>query len=292
MSSIITLFHMFFTYPILNALLLLYSWLGDFSLALVMLTVGISLLLLPMTLQQLRQARITKQLQPQIQALKKQHASNHQAQAQALQELYKTHGIRTGSTFLLLLLQAPIYSGLYFALNMILQASSVSNLNGYLYPFVTQLTVLPNLHLTWFTILNAGWQISLGKTDPTALLPILTGVLTLIQTWLAQPLSSVEAREGMQHVSQNMQWLFFVIPAVITVVIAWRFAAGLALYRVVSLLMNIGQQYIVSHWGGNKVTPALAQVAGPIQWTEQKAQSQAPRPRRRNRRHGSSRRRK
>ncbi|GLV55352.1 hypothetical protein KDH_21990 [Dictyobacter sp. S3.2.2.5] len=292
MSIIATLFNTLFTYPILNALLQLYSWLGDFSVALVALTVGISLLLLPFTLRQLRQARMMRQIQPQIQALRKQHASDHQAQAQALQELYKAHGIRTRSTFLLLLIQAPIYSGLYFALNMILQASSVSTLNDYLYPFVTHLATMPNLHLTWFTILNATWHISLGAPDPTAILPILTGVLTLIQTWVAQPLASVEAREGMQHINQNMQWLFFVIPAIITVVIAWRFAAGLALYRIVSLLMNIGQQYIVSHWGGNKVTPALAQATGFIQQAEQRTQSQAPKPRRRNRRHGSSRRRK
>lgn len=296
MSSIVTLFHTLFTYPIFNALLLLYAWLGDFSLALVVLTVSISVLLLPLTLRQIRQGRITRRLQPEIQALRRRYASDRLAQTRALQELYKANGIRTSSTFLLLLIQAPIYSGLYFALNMILQAPLVADINRYLYPFVVHATSLPNLHLTWFTVLNATWHISLGAPDPTAILPLLTGLLTLLQTWLTQPLAAVEARDTMQHVSQNMQWLLLLLPAAMTVLIAWHFAAGLALYRVVSLLMNIGQQYIVSVWGGVPLKPAMAQEANsPVQQSALKTRSLAQQRKRRNRRHSnpnSSRRRK
>lgn len=42
MEFLATLFHTLFTYPILNALMLLYYWLGDFSLALVALTLSLS----------------------------------------------------------------------------------------------------------------------------------------------------------------------------------------------------------------------------------------------------------
>src|SRR5437763_14559517 len=166
MSFFAALFNTVFTYPIFNGLMMLYFLLGDFGLAIVVLTCVISLLLLPLTLRQLRHAKAMRALQPQITAIRQQYATDQYAQTQAIQALYQEHGIRPSSSFLSLLIQAPIYSGLYFALNTVLYAPSVDAINRIMYPFLFHFATLPNINLMWFTILNTSWHISLGIADP------------------------------------------------------------------------------------------------------------------------------
>ncbi len=257
MNFLIALFNIVFTYPIFNALMLLYFLLGDFGLAIVVLTCVISLLLLPLTLRQLRHAKAMRALQPQITAIRQQYAMDRYGQTQAIQALYQKHGIHPSSSFLSLLIQAPIYSGLYFALNTVLYAPSVEAINRIIYPFLFHFSTLPNINLMWLTILNASWHISLGIPDPTHLLPLLTGLVTFAQMRMAQPISLTETRDALTHLSQNMQFLLLLIPVGITIVIAWQLAAGLALYRFVSLILTMLQQYFTTGWGSLWVSPVV-----------------------------------
>jgi YidC/Oxa1 family membrane protein insertase len=257
MSFLITLFNIVFTYPIFNALMALYFLLGDFGLAIVVLTCVISLLLLPLTIRQLRQAKAMRALQPQITAIRQQYATDQHAQTQATQALYQEHGIHPGSSFLSLLIQAPIYSGLYLALNTVLYAPSVEAINRLMYPFLFHFSTLPNINLMWLTILNASWHISLGIADPTHLLPLLTGLVTFAQMRMAQPISLTETRDALTHLSQSIQFLLLLIPVGITIVIAWQLAAGIALYRFVSLILTMLQQYFTTGWGSLWVFPVV-----------------------------------
>jgi YidC/Oxa1 family membrane protein insertase len=256
-SFFVALFNTAFTYPIFNALMGLYFLLGDFGLAIVVLTCVISLLLLPLTLRQLRLAKAMRGLEPQITAIRQQYATDRQAQTQALHALYQEHGIHPGSSFLPLLIQAPVYSGLYFALNTVLHASTVNTINHIMYPFLFHFATLPNINLTWFMLLNASWHISLGMPDPTHLLPLLTGIITFAQMRMAQPISLTEARDTLTLISQNIQFLLLLIPVGITIVLMWQFAAGLALYRFVSLVLSMLQQYFTTGWGSLWTLPAV-----------------------------------
>lgn len=258
MSLFVAFFNTAFTYPIFNALMALYFLLGDFGLAIVVLTCVISLLLLPLTLRQLRFAKAMRELQPQITAIRQQYTIDRKAQTQALQALYQEHGIHSGSSFLPLLIQAPIYSGLYFALNTVLHASTVNTINRIMYPFLFHFTTLPDINLTWFMILNASWHISLGMPDPTHLLPLLTGIITFAQMRMAQPILLTEARDTLALISQNIQFLLLLIPVGITIVLMWQFAAGLALYRFVSLVLSMLQQYSTTGWGSLWTLPAFS----------------------------------
>jgi YidC/Oxa1 family membrane protein insertase len=254
----VVFFNTVFTYPLFNALMLLYAWLGDFGLAIVILTSVISLLLLPLTLRQLRTARVMQTLQPQIAALRQQYTTDKAAQAQAIQALQREYGIRPSSSFLALLIQAPIYSGLYFALSTVLHASSVAEINHIMYPFLVHFTVLPNINLMWFAALNASWHISLGLADPTHLLPLLAGVLTFVQMRMAQPASLVETRDALMQISQSMQFVLLLISMGVTIVFLWQFAAGIALYRFVSLILNMLLQYFTTGWGSLWTLPNFA----------------------------------
>ncbi len=98
MSFFSNLFNHVFTYPIFNALMTLYHVVGDFGLAIILLTCIISVLLLPLTLRQLRQAKATRALQPSLAEIRKQHLNDRVAQTQATQALYKEYGIHPGFT--------------------------------------------------------------------------------------------------------------------------------------------------------------------------------------------------
>ena len=255
MHFFLTFFNTIFTYPIFNGLMVLYFLLHDFGLAIVLLTCVISLLLLPFTLRQLRLAKAMRQLQPQVTAIRQQYATDQSAQTQALRALYREHGIRPASSFLSMLIQVPIYSGLYVALNTVLYASSIDAINQIMYPFLMHFATQPNINLMWFTVLNPSWHISLDRPDPTYLLPLLTGLVTFVQMRMAQPISLVETKETLAHISQSMQFLLLLIPVGITIAVAWRFAAGLALYRFVSLVLSMMQQYFTAGWGSLWVSP-------------------------------------
>jgi membrane protein insertase Oxa1/YidC/SpoIIIJ len=88
-NFLVAFFNTAFTYPIFNGLMALYFLLGDFGLAIVVLTCIISLLLLPLTLRQLRFAKTMRKLQPQITAIRQQYATDRQVQTQVLHALYQ-----------------------------------------------------------------------------------------------------------------------------------------------------------------------------------------------------------
>ena len=262
MNFFVAFFNAVFTYPLFNLLMLLYFWLGDFGLAIVVLTCLTLLLLLPLTLQQLRTAKVMRKLQPQVKALRQQYAGDQLAQERATQALYREHGIRRRSSFLSLLIQAPIYSGLYFALNTVLHASFVDTINQIMYPFLVHFASLPNIDLMWFTALNVSWHISLGMADPTHLLPLLTGVVTFVQMRMAQSVSLTETRDAFTHLSQSLQFLLLLISVGVTVIVLWQWAAGLALYRFVSLVVNVMVQIFTT--GLPHVLPVTSNANGAV----------------------------
>ena len=260
MNLVIYFFNFVFTYPIFNALMLLYHFLGDFGLSIILLTIAIYLLLLPLTRRQLKSMKAALALQPELAEIRKQHPKDLGAQREATQALYQRHGITPTSPYLPLLVQAPIFGGLFFALNIVLNHTRLANLNSIIYPFLPQLTSIPNIDLNWFTIFNSAWHISLGLPDPTYILPILTGIATFVQMRMSQPHALAETRDAMIQVTQAVQFVLPFIMLFITVFIAWHFAAGLALYRLTSLLLNMIQQYFVTGWGSLLTLPRVAVI--------------------------------
>jgi YidC/Oxa1 family membrane protein insertase len=260
-SVIISFFNLIFTYPIFNALMLLYHLLSDFGLSIIVLTLAIYVLLLPLTRRQFRSMKAMLALQPELSEIRRQHAKDLRAQNEAVQALYKRYGITPTSPYLPLLVQAPIFIGLFSALNIVLNHARLATINNIIYPFLPQLTSLPNIDLNWFTVFNAAWHISLGLPDPTHILPILTGIVTFVQMRMSQPNTMAEIRDAAMQVTQIMQFLLPFVMVFVTIFIAWQFAAGLALYRVTSLLLNIIQQYFVTGWGSLLAVPSFRSIA-------------------------------
>ncbi len=260
MTLITNFFNLIITYPIFNVLMLLYHLFGDFGLSIIVLTVAITAMLLPLTLRQLKSMKARLTLQPEVEEIRRRHARDPKAQLDATQELYKQHGISSASSYLPMLIQLPIFIGLYSALNIVLNHASLANLNSIVYPFLPPLSSIPNIDLNWFTLLNSAWHISLGVPDPTHILPILAGLVTFVQMRMSQPHALAEIQDATMQLTQLIQFLLPLVTVLITIFIAWQLAAGLALYRTTSLLLNMIQQYFVTGSGSLFAVPRMGNI--------------------------------
>src|SRR5436853_90017 len=159
--------------------MLLYRGIGDFGLAIIVLTLIIKLILFPLTLQQLKSMKATQALQPQLAEIKKKYPKDQRAQTEAMQALYKEYGMNPlAGNCLPLLVQMPVLFGLFYALSTVLKNATLKGINSLIYPGVPHFTRFPNIDLNWFTFINPGWHFSLGAADPTHILPILAAVAT------------------------------------------------------------------------------------------------------------------
>jgi YidC/Oxa1 family membrane protein insertase len=260
MSLIGNFFNLILIYPIFNVLMLLYHLFGDFGLSIIVLTIAITIGLLPLTLRQLKSMKVRLALQPEVTEIRIKHAQDLRAQYEATQQLYKQHGVSTAASYLPLLIQLPVFTGLYFALNIVLNHATLAQLNKIIYPFLPQLSSIPNINLDWFALFNSAWHISLGVPDPTHILPILAGVVTFIQMRMSQPQALADVRDATMQLTQLLQFILPLIMVLITVFVAWQLAAGLALYRITSLLLNMVQQFFVTGKGSLFAVPHLGSV--------------------------------
>src|SRR2546429_1442318 len=276
MSLISNFFNFIITYPIFNVLMLLFHLFGDFALSIIVLTIVITTALLPLTWRQLKSMKARLALQPEVAEIRRRYAQDLKAQYEATQELYKQYGISSAASYLPLLIQFAIFIGLYSALNIVLNHATLAHLNSIIYPFLPQLSSIPNIDLNWFTMLNSAWHISLGVPDPTHILPILAGVVTFVQMRMSQPHALADIKDATMQLTQIMQFILPLIMVLITIFIAWQLAAGLALYRITSLLLNMIQQFFVTGKGSLFAMPHVVSIvdSGGLQHDEERRESQ------------------
>ncbi len=251
MGQIGYLFNLFFTFPIFNLLMVLDRILGDFGLAIIVLTLIVKLILFPLTMKQLKSMKATQALQPQLSEIKKKYAKDQKAQMEATQALYKEYGMNPlAGSCLPLLIQLPVLFGLFYALSAVLtSAHTVHDINKLLYPFIPPFTTMPNLHSVF---IYPFYHIPLNVPDPTHILPILAALATFVQLRMSQPKTQPGATPD---ATQTQMKLMQYISPLMVGFFGWNYAAGLALYWTVSSVFAIFQQYFVTGWGALLVTP-------------------------------------
>lgn len=88
------------------------SW----SWAIVLLTVIVRIVLVPLTWRQIKSMRAMQVLQPQVKALQEKYKDDRQLLNQKLMEFYRENRVSPFSSCLPLLLQMPVFIGLYYML--------------------------------------------------------------------------------------------------------------------------------------------------------------------------------
>ncbi len=105
-----------FTTLTIEALKTLASFVGNYGVAIILLTLVVRLFMWPLNVSQQRSMRMMQTLQPKLKAIQDRYKSNPQVMQQKMMEFYKEHKFNPMGGCLPLLIQMPIFILLYSAL--------------------------------------------------------------------------------------------------------------------------------------------------------------------------------
>lgn len=249
-------------YPLTNALIWLYLFLGNnLGLAVIVLTALIRGALAPLTAPSLKSAEKLRSLQPELNALKAKYGANKQEFAKKQLELYQKYGVNPAAGCLPQIVQIIILFALFGAFNQVLRANGdiIAKLNEILY------TPLPE----GVTAINTRFlYLDLTKADTIAIpainffnlftldkLPglflIASAVTQFISSKLMMPASQATKAKAQKSPQQAddmaaamQSQMLYLMPAM-TLFIGFSFPSGLVLYWLTfSLLMLVQQLWL------------------------------------------------
>jgi YidC/Oxa1 family membrane protein insertase len=222
--------------PVTNILIVMSHYLADnFGLAVIALTVIVNLILLPLTMSQIRSSKMMQDMQPKLAELQKKYAKDKQKLAQEQMRLYKESGVKPAGCALTLIIQMPVWIALYQAIMLALAVApeGLLNLAKYLYSWDIVYASLP---------LSRNF-LGMDLALPNLILALLVGVTM----WLQQKMSMTPQTDPRQAQQANM--MLWMMPLIFAYM-ALNFPSGLALYWVTSSVFRIILQYRVTGWGG------------------------------------------
>jgi YidC/Oxa1 family membrane protein insertase len=131
--------------PIFNLLVLIYALLPghNFGLAIIIFTIIVRLLMWPLVKKQLHQAKAMRELQPELKKIKAAAKGNRQKESAMLMELYRERGINPFASIGLLIVQIPIFIGLYSCINRIV--NDPVSITTFSYSFIQDLSWIKQL---------------------------------------------------------------------------------------------------------------------------------------------------
>ncbi len=114
------IFQLLIIQPIFNLLTAIYAFIpgGDFGVAIIFFTVIVRMAMYPLVKRQLHQTRMMRKLQPELKKIKKAAKGNRQLEAAQMMELYKRYGVSPFRSIGLLIIQLPIFIGLYYSIQI------------------------------------------------------------------------------------------------------------------------------------------------------------------------------
>lgn len=227
----------------LNIMVGLYQFLGgNFIVALVTFTVLMRILMLPINLRQQRSSIKMQQMQPQVQAIQKKYKNDQQK----MMEEFNKIGYNPADSLLgclPLLIQMPIFFGLYRVINIMLQGTPLAllDMKSRLWEVFDLASLLP--------IDNTFLWVNLAQPDPFLVLPILVAGTMFLQQKLMMPAKDdtktpKKGAEDDNPAAQMQQSMLYTMPLMFGF-FAMSFGSGLAIYFIISNIIGIGQGYIV-----------------------------------------------
>ena len=194
----------FIAQPLFKLLQFLHSLVGNWGVAIILITLVVRGGMYPLTKAQYTSMAKMRMLQPKLTALRERFGDDRQKMSQAMMELYKQEKVNPLGGCFPILIQMPIFIALYWTL-----MESVE------------------LRHAPFTL----WLTDLSVKDPFYVLPLLMGATM----WWIQKMSPTTVTDPMQQ--KVMQFM----PIIFTFMFLW-FPAGLTLYWLVSNIVTIAQQ--------------------------------------------------
>jgi len=224
------------TKPIFLTLDFFYQRIGNFGLAILLLTVIIKLIFFPLANKSYRAMSKMKLLQPEMEKLRERFGEDKARLQQEMMALYKRVGANPMAGCLPIVIQIPVFFSLYKVLYVTIEMRHA--------PFFGWIHDLsapdPTTFVNLFGLLPFATPPTLAFLHIGAW-PLIMGVTMFLQQRLnPQPADPVQAK------------MFMILPVVFTYMLA-QFPAGLVIYWAWNNLLSIAQQWLIMRRAGATV---------------------------------------
>ena len=210
--------------PMLRLLKLFHTVTGNWGLDIILLTLLVKLATVPLTQKSYRSMQEMQKLQPQMKRLQDKYANDRETLNKEVMELYRRHNVNPLGGCLPMVVQMPIFIGLY---NALLSAVELRHA-----PF-----------LLWINDLSAPDRLPPAPLAPLAVIAG-TEIRIPVLTLLMGVSMLLQQRMTPQTGDPTQQKMMMFMPLVFTVMFI-NFPSGLALYWLVNNVLTIGQQLFI-----------------------------------------------
>ncbi len=229
--------------PMVNTLTLIYTLFNNFGFSIILFTVIVRILMIPLQVRQVRQMKGMAEIQPRIKAIQekykdKKDKDNRQKMTSETMALYKQTGMNPIGCLGPMIIQLPIWIGLYRAIFKTVPPTpeGLANLSTYLYKWNPVINQLP---------INSEF-LTMNLVDPVQSTPrlfmIMLPLLVGATTWLQQKMTTFNSGDARQQQTNKMMlWMLPIMFGFFTL----SFPAGLAVYILFSNITGIGIQYFI-----------------------------------------------
>jgi YidC/Oxa1 family membrane protein insertase len=214
----------FISIPFLYVLHFFHRVSGSYGLDIILLTVLIKILMAPLTHKSYASMKQMQKLQPQMERLKERYSDDKEKLNKEIMELYKRNGVNPLGGCLPMVLQFPVFIGLYNALSTPIELRHAPFL------WIKDLS-RPDWQSLPFTV-PSWWPSALPSGIPV--LTILMGASMFLQQWMTPTAGDPNQRKMMMLMPLMFTFMFVSFPA------------GLTVYWLVNNLLTIGQQYWIN----------------------------------------------
>ncbi|HSD11705.1 MAG TPA: membrane protein insertase YidC, partial [Candidatus Binatia bacterium] len=210
--------------PMLRILKMFHHVSRNYGIDIILLTMLVKLVTVPLTHKSFKSMRELQKLQPQMKRLQEKYADDRAALNKEVMELYRRHNVNPLGGCLPMIVQMPIFIGLY---NALLSAVELRHA-----PFAL-----------WINDLSAPDRLPPITKPPLAVVAG-TEIRIPVLTLLMGVSMLVQQRMTPQAGDPTQQRMMMIMPLVFTVMFI-NFPSGLALYWLVNNILTIAQQMLL-----------------------------------------------
>lgn len=210
----------FIAVPLLHVLKFSHGFTGNYGIDIILLTVMIKILFVPLTQRSFRSMRAMQKLQPQMTKIRERFKGSPEQMNKEIMELYRRHKVNPLGGCLPMVLQIPVFIGLYQAL-----LNTVELRHAPFFLWINDLSAPDRL---------GSMQLPFVQHAGIPVLTLLMGASMFVQQWMS-PSAGDPAQQRVMMIMPLMFTFMFV-----------NFPSGLALYWLVNNLLTIAQQYYIN----------------------------------------------
>ncbi len=216
----------------------LYRIVGNYGIAIILLTVIVRGCMVPFSLKQAKSAALMQQLAPEMAKIKEKYADDMEKQGRAMRELYAKHNFNPFGGCLLLLFQLPVFIGLYRCLSVDIELRDAS-----LIPGLSWASNLAGPDMLWYWKDWITWPVITGEAHGWLgpyfnVLPLFTIALFILQQKMFTP----PATDDQTRMQQTMMTYMTVFMGIMF----YKVPAGLCLYFITSSLWSVVERKLIT----------------------------------------------